>query len=307
MKKTIALVALVFSVSLVADPLKVITSTTDLGWAVKEIGGAHVEVKALLKGTENPHYVDAVPEFIRLASEAQVAVIIGLDLEIGWMPKVLARSGNARVQPGGSGYVEAGKGISVLEKPKGTVDRSMGDVHPAGNPHFWLGPEVFAAAMIPVTQTLSTVDPAHAADYQAGLAKFTQKMKEIQEKNKKRIQPLLAGITGAVMLEYHQEFAYFLEAYGLKSMGSIEEKPGVTPSAGRLADVGMRAKSAKVKFALAADTAPKKTLERFSEISGIPVITVPMSLYPKGGVSDYPTFQDTLVNAVVKGLQGEKT
>ena len=305
--KTILSLLVLISGNVVAAPVKVVTSTTDLAWAVKEVGLDLVEVTPLLKGTENPHYVDAVPEFIRLASEAQVVVIVGLDLEVGWMPKVLGRSGNAAVQPGGQGYVEAGQGIQVLDKKTGTVDRTMGDVHPAGNPHFWLSPRALAQSMEPVVKALSAVDPANSSKYQENLKKFAAKMQALHEKNIKRLKPLLAGTSGPVLIEYHSEFAYFLESYGLKSLGSIEEKPGVTPSAGRLAEVGTQAKNSKIKFALSSDTAPKKTLERFSEISGLRVMAVPLSLCPKSGLTDYSQLQEKIVEAVVKGLTIDKT
>lgn len=305
--KTILSLLVLISGNVVAAPVKVVTSTTDLAWAVKEVGLDLVEVTPLLKGTENPHYVDAVPEFIRLASEAQVVVIVGLDLEVGWMPKVLGRSGNAAVQPGGQGYVEAGQGIQVLDKKTGTVDRTMGDVHPAGNPHFWLSPRALAQSMEPVVKALSAVDPANSSKYQENLKKFAAKMQALHEKNIKRLKPLLAGTSGPVLIEYHSEFAYFLESYGLKSLGSIEEKPGVTPSAGRLAEVGIQAKNSKIKFALSSDTAPKKTLERFSEISGLRVMAVPLSLCPKSGLTDYSQLQEKIVEAVVKGLTTDKT
>ena len=308
MSKILILLAMVtFSNARAAEPLKVITSTTDLAWAVKEIGGDHVDVKSLLKGTENPHYIDAVPEYIRLAADAQVAVVVGLELEVGWMPKVLSRSGNAQVQPGGKGYVESGTGISVLEKPAGSVDRSMGDVHPGGNPHYWLSPDAMAKSMVPVTETLSNVDPAHAKDYQAGLARLNTKLDQIKQRGLKKLQPLLSTTKGPVMVEYHKEFTYFLQTYGLKSLGSLEEKPGITPSAGRLAEISLAAKNAGVKFGLAGDTAPKKTIQRFSELSGIPVMVVPLSIQPKGKAKDYDAFQDILIEAVVKGLQNPKS
>jgi len=306
MKHTI-LASLLFSAVLWGDPIKVITSTTDLAWATEQIGGELLEVKPLLRGTENPHYVDAVPEFVRLAADAKAAIIVGLDLEIGWIPKVLARSGNAQVQPGGKGYCEAGKAIAVLEKPAGPVDRSMGDVHPGGNPHFWLSPAAMAAAAGPIADTLIAIDPGHAKDYQGGLVKLRATLKEIQARGEARLKPLLANVKGPVLMEYHKEFSYFLDTYGLKSLGSIEEKPGVTPSAGRLAEVAQSAKAAGVKFALAGDTAPKKTIERFTEMSGIPVLVVPLSIVPRSKPKDYPTFHQNLIDAVVTGLGGTST
>src|SRR5690606_29641281 len=137
----------------------------ELAWLVKQVGDEYVEAVPLLEGTENPHYVDAVPKFIAEVAGADMVVLVGLDLEVGWLPKVLSRSGNAKVQPGGKGYVEAGSAVTVLDVPQGKVDRSMGDVHPSGNPHFWLSPGALAQAAAPVTNTLIALDPAHANAY----------------------------------------------------------------------------------------------------------------------------------------------
>ncbi len=286
-------------------PLNVVTSTTDLAWLVKQIGGTHVEVTSLLKGTENPHYVDAVPEFIRLVSNASAVFLVGLDLEVGWMPKVLARSGNAQVQQGGKGYCETGKSIQVLEKPIGGVDRSLGDVHPSGNPHFWLSPKHLAQAVPAVTDILVGQDPTHAAEYLKQAKVTSDSLEAMSEKNKTKLGAVLRKQKGPLLMEYHREFSYFWNVYGLKSHGSIEEKPGVTPSAGRLVEVALAAKAAGVKLAVASENAPKQTLQRFTELSGIPVVQLPMSLQPRKGLVSYESFQDKLVDAIKLRLAPE--
>lgn len=284
-----------------AAPLKVVTSTTDLAWAAKQIGGELVEVSSLLRGHENPHFVDAVPEFIRRVAEAQMVCIVGLDLEIGWIPKVLSRSGNAQVQPGGKGYCETGKAIAVLEKPSGGVNRSMGDVHPAGNPHYWLSPKAFAQGATVIAETLVQLDPANGQAYQNGLKRFSEHMEQILKKGIAKLHPLLARGPVQVM-EYHKEFTYFLESYELKSYGSVEEKPGVPPSAGRLLDVATGARGAGVRFVIAGDTAPRKVLEKFKELSSLPVVVVPLSLQTDGELKNYPEYQDFLVGKVAEEL-----
>ena len=110
----------------------VVTTTTELAWAAENIGGDRVKIESLLSGTENAHYVDAVPNFIRLIAAADIVCAVGLDLEIGWLPKALSKSGNRQVQKGGKGYCELGSEINALEKPKGSIDRSMGHIHPSG-------------------------------------------------------------------------------------------------------------------------------------------------------------------------------
>lgn len=296
------LISILFASHSIAAPLKVVTSTTDLAWLAREIGGNHVEVTSLLRGNENPHYIDASPEFIRRVAEAQVVCIVGLDLEVGWMPKILSRSGNASVQPGGKGYCETGKAVHVIEKPTGQVDRSMGDVHPAGNPHFWLSTKHFLEAANEMTQVLSAVDVSHMADYRSALKKLNHKLVEVQQKGEKRLKPLLANVNNPILIEYHKEFSYFVSSYGMKSFGSIEEKPGVAPSAGRLAEVAQQAKLAGVRFILAADTAPKKTVERFAELSGLPIVMAPVSLQPRTGLLNYVQHQEQLVESIVKVL-----
>ena len=141
------LVAL-FTTPVFAESLRVVTTTTDLAWLTKQIGGDEVEVTSLLSGEEDPHYVDAVPRFIHLVANADIVCVVGMDLEIGWMPKVLSKSANAQVQPGGKGYCETGKGVEALDVITNDVDRSMGDVHPDGNPHFQLSPLHMAQAGI---------------------------------------------------------------------------------------------------------------------------------------------------------------
>lgn len=286
--------------------VKVVTSLTDLAWMVKEIGREHVSVKPLLRGTENPHYVDTVPDYIAEVADAQIVCIVGLELEVGWMPKVLAKSGNAQVQPGGKGYCETGKTVNVIQKPAGGVDRSMGDVHPTGNPHFWLSPEALAQSSAVVVDTLSRVDPPNAAAYQKNGDAFKAAMKTLLEKNRAKLKPELAKIPGAVLVEYHQEFSYFLDAYGLKTFGAVEEKPGVPPSAGRIAEIAIAAKQAGIKFFLAAETSPKKTVAKFVELSGIPLMQVSPSVQAKNGSFDYVGYQNQLVDQVVKYLAGQK-
>lgn len=291
---------IVASASFSWGAIRVVTSTTDLAWMVKQVGGENVDVQALLRGTENPHYVDTIPDFVRKVADASVVCVVGLDLEVGWMPKVLARSGNAKVQPGGAGYCDTGKRIAVLDKPTGPVDRSMGDVHPEGNPHFWLSPLALAEASTAAVKSLSDSDPAHRAAYEENSKKFNAQMKALYESEKKLLAPIVSKATGPLVLEYHKEFTYLLNAYGIKSMGSLEEKPGVAPSAGRIAEMALNAKKSGVRLLLAADYSPRKTVEKFAELSGIKVLRVPTSL--SADSLDYIKFRAKLMDEIVKAL-----
>lgn len=289
---------------------KLVTTTTDLAWMAREIAGADAEVESLLKGTEDPHFVDARPDYIRKVASADAVCVVGLDLEVGWMPKVLAKSGRAAVQPGGQGYCDTGSRIDVLEKPTGAIDRSMGDVHPAGNPHFWLSPSAMALASEEVADTLARIDSGKAEAYRARQKAFAESMKEIQAAGRARL--VKAGVTGrkARFLEYHREFAYFAQAFGLESIGSLEEKPGVSPSAGRLVNIASQAKSEGVRIVLATAHTPSRLLARFEELSGVPVQTVPISIDSRGEPRDYASLlsriEEVIVSAATLGGQTAK-
>ena len=304
MKALSFLAAIAFLISAHPAPaaVRVVTTLPDLAWAAREIAGSHAEVSALLKGRENPHYVDTIPDFIRRVADAQVVCIVGLDLEIGWMPKVLARSGNAQVQPGGKGYCEAGKSVKVLEIPGGPVDRSMGDIHPFGNPHFWLSPRGMAESGEAIRDALTRVDPAHAEDYRKNHVALVKRLEALLTKNRARLTRALAGRTGPVLIEYHKEFTYFLVAHGIRSAGSIEEKPGIPPSAGRIGEVALAAKAQKLKIALGGDYAPLKVMSRFTELSGIPHVRVPTSILTEGSPRTYEELQEAIVAPIEKAL-----
>jgi zinc/manganese transport system substrate-binding protein len=243
-----------------------------------------------------------VPEFTRLVATADIVCVVGLELEVGYMPPVLARSGNAQVQPGGKGYCEAGKSVTVLDKPSGPVDRSMGDVHPHGNPHFYLSPKALAESAKTIATTLKAVDSVHAGDYEKRLAAFTQEMKALSSEIATILKPLLesqAATGKPVVMEYHREFTYFLSENGLESFGSVEEKPGVPPSAGRLGTIATSAKVADVKVVLAADYNPSATLQRFAELSGVKLVVVPTMMQPAGSIKTYAALQRHIAGSLI--------
>lgn len=289
-----------------SKPIEVVVTIPDLGWVAQEIGKEHVHVQSLLDGTENPHYVDAVPKYIKWAADADVVCFAGLDLEVGWLPKVLERSGNGRVQPGGKGYCEVGQSIKALEKPTGPIDRSMGDLHPYGNPHFWLSPKRLAQGAEKVLSVLIDARPNQAATFTKNYADLKNRLDEILKSNKERLSEALAGVKGPHLVQYHREFVYFAHDYGLEILSAIEEKPGVPPSAGRLARVALSAKSAGVKFALAATYDPRNHLTRFEEMSSVPALVVPASMQPEKGIDSYPELQKRLMDRIVDALKGDR-
>lgn len=292
-----------FPTKLFAKKIQLVSTSPDLAWAASKIGGEFVEVKSLLSGREDPHYVDAVPSYIRLLSEADIVCIIGLDLEVGWIPKVLMKSGNAAIQPGGKGYCETGKAVETIDRPSGKIDRSQGDVHPGGNPHFWLGPKALGEASSVILSTLKLVDPVHAKNYQINFDSLKKELEQLTAELNGRLKPL-QGTASPIVIQYHKEFSYFFHEFNINSLGSIEEKPGVPPSAGRIASIALEAKSKGVKIALAKPSDPDAVLRRFSEISGVRVVRQTPSLI----VGELTSYQE-LLNTIARELhsiQGEK-
>jgi zinc/manganese transport system substrate-binding protein len=284
---------------------KMVTTTTDLAWMAQQIAGPDAEVESLLNGTEDPHFVDARPDYIRKVSSADAVCIVGLDLEVGWMPKVLSKSGREHLQPGGKGFCETGSRIEVLEKPSGLIDRSMGDVHPSGNPHFWLSPTAFGDASDEVLDTFARIDPSKAESYKLRAQEFKLKMKELESAGKEKLKNAGVVAERAQFLEYHREFAYFAKAFGLTSLGSVEEKPGISPSAGRIKSSALLAKSNKIAFVLATKHAPQRTLMRFEELSGSKVLSVAVSVSKHGEPRDYYALLSSIQDAVVFAVTGE--
>lgn len=283
-----------------AETLNVVVTLPEIAEIVRDLGGSAVEVTSLLTGAEDPHFIEATPTLIAKVSRADIVCAMGLDLEGGWLPKVLSRAANAKVQPGGPGFCELGRSVTVLEKLSEKTNRSKGDIHAAGNPHFNLSPRALAQGSEEVLRVLKSARPALAADFDLRASAFAEKMKRIEEKTREVLKPAIdASAQGPAVIEYHREFAYFLDLYSIRSFGAIEEKPGIAPSAGRLARVSMDAKNAGVRLALAGLNAPIRHVARFSELSGIPGARVPT------GVQSSSTIEQTqlaIAEAIARAL-----
>src|SRR5262245_9306800 len=221
------LVAIVGDSSLThaADKLKVVATTADLAAVARAVGGDDVDVTTLARPTEDPHFVDAKPSFIRIVNQADVLIEGGASLEAGWLPPILDSARNPRVAPGSPGRVVAAQGIALLEVPS-QLDRSMGDVHPQGNPHFMLDPIAAKTVAQSIATAYCAVDAGHCADYQAGLEKFRAAI----DAKLPTWQAALAPYKGAKVVTYHKDFDYFFQRFGLEVTDTLEPKPGIPPS-----------------------------------------------------------------------------
>lgn len=292
MKKILWTISLLSS--LVAEAkIKVVTTLPDIAEVVSAIGGDSVEVQSLLLGTEDPHFADARPDYILKVNRADVVCAMGMDLEVGWLPKVLSKSGNSKVQEGGPGHCELGKSVQALSVPTGKLDRSLGDVHAHGNPHFNLSPSNLAEAGAEVLRVLSKALPQKTTDFEKNYDAFKDRMSRLQLELAKSVKKVR-------VMEYHKEFTYFFNAYKIESAGSLEEKPGMPPSATRIAQMAKLAKESQVAVLFATPTAPHKVLERFHELSGIPVVVVPsyIQITGKTNAKSIEELQKILVKSI---------
>ena len=282
--------------------LNVVTTTTDIKWLVEKIGGERVVVESLLDGLVDPHFVEAMPHFVGKVARADVFCLVGLGLEIGWVPKILSRSGNKKIQSGGKGHCDVGGGIKAMDIPVGKVDRSLGDVHPEGNPHYHLGPGAFLDGGRVVLGVLMGLDASRADFYNSNFKKLVEELARL----KTEVSEILRPLRKKKIMEYHKEFSYFLKEFNLINDGSLEELPGVPPSAGRLARVTINAKKRGVVMLLATAMSPRKTVKKFQESSGVPVAILPLSILSNKKHRDYPQLLKSMATIMVSTYQNGK-
>ena len=206
--------------------VRVVTTIQDFASIADSVGGKRVETFSLSRGYQDPHFVEAKPSFILKLSRADLLIVAGLDLEVGYLPPLLDQSRNAKVRPGGPGYLDASIGCDILERPAGVVTRAMGDVHPFGNPHYWLDPNNGRVIARAIAAKLSAIDPSGAAEYGSNLAAFETKLAEAE----KRWEAALAPYAGTELVTYHNSWPNFLKRFRLRAAGYIEPKPGIPPS-----------------------------------------------------------------------------
>jgi len=278
--------------------LKIVTTTPDFASVAKEIGGDRVEVTSLAKGVQDPHFVDAKPSFIRLLNQADVLIEGGADLEVGWLPPLLESARNGKIQRDNPGRIVASAGIQLLEIPTRPIDRSQGDVHPLGNPHYMLDPENGKILAEQIATTLCRLDAGSCADYRKNQSSFDLKIDEKISDWLKKMKPY----GGAKVITYHASWPYFAERFGLEVVGHVEPKPGIPPSPAHLESLIDLITREKVKILIMepyfSDQAPKFLEEK----TGIKVLVVYPSVTPEAGVVTYFDIFDRNISRIIEAL-----
>ena len=237
-KKTLTCLILYFTAGLsffvegafAEEKLNVLTSTSTLKSLTESIAGDRIDLDSIIKSLQNPHFISLKPSYMLKAGKAQLLIFIGMDLEVGWLPRIIMGARNPKIQQTGSGYLDAGLFVTALSVPKGKADRFFGDIHPYGNPHYLLDPLRAVQVSLGIASKLAELDPKNKDYYLENQKSFEQKIKKKMKVWRQRLQDSAVK----KLVTYHSSFEYFLSAFQIELVGLIEEKPGIAPSAKHL-------------------------------------------------------------------------
>jgi ABC-type Zn uptake system ZnuABC Zn-binding protein ZnuA len=311
-----------------ADKLNIVATTSDLAAIAKAVAGDKAEVHSICTGKEDPHMLTAKPSVILKARDADLWIRIGLELEIGWEPPILDGSRNTRIRVGSKGHLDASESALVLDVPQTTITRAMGDVHPMGNPHYWLDPLNGRRIAGAIADRLALLDPASAAFYRENAAAFQQTLDErmfgaglVQSvgadalwaktqdgsiaaflgdpANKGKAGGWVAAmlpLRGQKIVTYHRSWVYLAHRFGLEVVEELEPKPGVPPTAAHLAEVAEAARANGVKIVLQEPFYSTKAANQVAGKTGARVVVVANSVGGQAEATDYLTLMDLIVS-----------
>lgn len=282
--------------------LNVVATLPDFASMAELVGGKNVTVTALAKGSEDAHFVDARPSFIPILNKADLLLEGGADLEVGWLPPLVQNARNSRILGDSSGHVIMSRGIRLLDVPSAPVSRAQGDVHPLGNPHYWLDPENGKIMAATIAGAFKRLDNANAAAYDANVLHFNKTLDEKLKQWTAQLEPY----RGTKLLTYHKSFDYFAERFGFQIVGQLEPKPGIEPSPTHINALIPKAKNEGVQLVLIETFRPRRTPAHVAEAIGAKLLIVPASVGGNEKVKDYFGLFDYLVEQIVSALKDTK-
>ncbi len=298
MKTTLAVLCLglgLLSNAPAAAKLNVVATHADLAALAREVGGQRVDVVAIVEPTQDPHFVDPRPHLMLQLNRADLLLLVGLQLEIGWLPTLITGARNARILPGSAGYLDTSTLVERRDVRAGPVDRSQGDLHPGGNPHFSRAPESGLRIAEGIAQRLSELDPAGASDYRRNFARFDRRLRSAMT----RWQEACAPYRGTAVVAYHESWVYFAEWLGLRVVGYVEPKPGIPADPAHVAALLTRMRAERVRAILQEEYYPDTTARLLAAKAGARVLRMP------GGVHlDQPDGYEGYVGSQVQALLG---
>jgi ABC-type Zn uptake system ZnuABC Zn-binding protein ZnuA len=281
-----------------ADKLRVVATTTDLKALTEVVGGDLVDVDALARGNQNAHDLEVRPSLMVKVRRADVLVMNGLELD-QWAEVVVQGSNNPKVIPGASGRVDASQGVPVLEVPTTRVDRSMGDVHPVGNPHYTLDPGMAPIITANILEGLARAAPQHRATFERNRKEFLGRLEQSMARWTSQFGPY----RGTRVVVDHNMWVYFLTRFGLVQAGAIEERPGIPPAPGHLSKLIAIIKDERIKVILTAPWTDQKLAERIAQEAGAKVVLMASGVGAVKGTDSYLDMIDYNVKAVAQALR----
>ena len=266
-----------------AKKLNVVTATTDLAALTQEVGGDKVNVESIAKGYQDPHFVEAKPSFLLKLRQADLLIVVGLQLEIGWLPPLITQSGNPRIQVAAAGYLDASQFAEILEIPQGTVTRAEGDVHPLGNPHYWLDPDNGRRIARGIANKLADMDTADSAFFQQRFQDFEKRLLAAEQKWDAGMKPY----RGRKVVTYHRSLPNFAKHFGLDVIGYVEPRPGIPPTPSHTLELIQLMKRENCKIILVEPYFDLKTPQSIARETGAQVVVYLPSV---GGVKEVTTY-----------------
>jgi zinc/manganese transport system substrate-binding protein len=277
----------------------VITTTEDLAAIAREVGGDRITVESIARGYQDPHFVEAKPSFILKLQKADLLIAVGRELESGWLPPLVTQSRNRKIQPGAEGYLDASARARILDIPTGQVTRAMGDVHPQGNPHYWLDPENGKSIAGEIAEKLSRLQPNDRAYFDQRAKDFSARI----DAAGKRWSAMMAPFKGTKVVTYHRSFSNFAERFGLDVIGYVEPRPGIPPTPQHTLDLMTEMKRQNVKLVLVEPYFDLKTPNAIGRDTGAQVLVMPPSVGGVKEAGDYLKLFDYDINLLIEALK----
>jgi len=285
-----------------AGKLAVMTATTDLAALAQEVGGDKVEVESVARGYQDPHFVEAKPSFLLKLRRADLLIVVGLELEIGWLPPLISQSTNPRIQVGAPGYFDASRYAKILEIPTGAVTRAEGDVHPQGNPHYWLNPENGLRIAKAIADKFTEMRPGDAAYFAARYAAFEQKLKQADQQWQAQMKPY----AGRKIVTYHRSWPNFAEHFRLDVVGYVEPRPGIPPSPQHTVELIGQMKRDNIKVIVVEPYFDLKTPNAIARETGGQVVVLMPSVGGEKEITDYFKLFDYDISKLKQALDSTK-
>ncbi len=285
-----------------ASKLNVVTATEDLAALSREVGGDRINVEAIAKGYQDPHFVEPKPSFLLKLQKADLLIVVGLQLEIGWLPPLQTQSRNAKIQVGASGYLDASQFAKILEIPTGQITRAMGDVHPLGNPHYWLDPDNGRRIAKGIADKFAEMRPDDASYFQQRYADFDKRL-AVAEKG---WDAKMAPYRGRKIVTYHRSWPNFCDHYGLNVVDYIEPRPGIPPTPSHTLEVINTMKRENVKLILVEPYFDLRTPNSVASAVGGTVVQIMPSVGGAKEITDYFQLFDYDINLLVNAFNKVK-